>query len=96
MRRLYFLVPDVNSASSIVDELLLARIEERRIHIAARDHHPLQEANLPANQKAALLMLEDDQLQEAVGLYRSQVGGGDGRGRDGRGGGPGRGGPFGR
>ncbi len=47
MRRLYFLVPDVNSASSIVDELLLARIEERRIHIAARDHHPLQEANLP-------------------------------------------------
>ena len=47
MRRLYFLVPDVTSASSIVDELLLARVEERRIHIAARDHHPLQEANLP-------------------------------------------------
>ncbi len=47
MRRLYFLVPDVASASSIVDELLLARVEERRIHIAARDHHPLQEANLP-------------------------------------------------
>ena len=47
MRRLYFLVPDINSASAIVDELLLARIEERRIHIAAKDHHALQEAHLP-------------------------------------------------
>jgi hypothetical protein len=47
MRRLYFLLPDVNSAKAIVDELLLARIEERHIHIAAADHHALLEANLP-------------------------------------------------
>ncbi|MGB5260664.1 MAG: DUF1269 domain-containing protein [Gammaproteobacteria bacterium] len=47
MRRLYFLVPDVDSAKVIVDELLLARIEERHIHIAASDHHVLTEANLP-------------------------------------------------
>jgi hypothetical protein len=47
MRRLYFLLPDVNSAKSIVDELLLARIEERNIHIAAADHHALLKANLP-------------------------------------------------
>jgi len=47
MRRLYFLVPTVESASQIVDELLLARIEERHIHIAAKDHHALEEANLP-------------------------------------------------
>lgn len=47
MRRLYFLLPDIQSASTIVDELLLARIEERRIHIVAKDHHQLQQANLP-------------------------------------------------
>ncbi len=47
MRRLYFLIPTIDSAKTIVDELLLARIEERHIHIAAGDHHALTEANLP-------------------------------------------------
>src|SRR5512147_878508 len=47
MRRLYFLLPGIESAKTIVDELLLARIEERHIHIAAADHHALSEANLP-------------------------------------------------
>jgi hypothetical protein len=47
MRRLYFLVPDVESAAKIVDELLLARVEERHIHIVAKDHVSLEEANLP-------------------------------------------------
>jgi hypothetical protein len=47
MRRLYFLLPDIKSAQAIVDELLLARIEERHIHIAAADHHALLKANLP-------------------------------------------------
>ncbi|MGD2055877.1 MAG: DUF1269 domain-containing protein [Gammaproteobacteria bacterium] len=47
MRRLYFLLPNVDSAKPIVDELLLARIEERHIHIAAADHHALTEAHLP-------------------------------------------------
>ena len=47
MRRLYFLIPSVESAKTIVDELLLARIEQRHIHIAAADHHALLEANLP-------------------------------------------------
>lgn len=47
MRRLYFLIPTVSSAKLIVDELLLARIEERHIHIAARDHHALLESHLP-------------------------------------------------
>jgi hypothetical protein len=47
MRRLYFLIPTVESAKAIVDELLLARIEQRHIHIAASDHHALLEANLP-------------------------------------------------
>ncbi|MCK5480110.1 MAG: DUF1269 domain-containing protein [Gammaproteobacteria bacterium] len=47
MRRLYFLIPNIDSAKTIVDELLLARIEQRHIHIAAADHHALLEANLP-------------------------------------------------
>ncbi len=47
MRRLYFLIPNVDSAKTIVDELLLARIEQRHIHIAAADHHALLDANLP-------------------------------------------------
>ena len=36
-RRLYFLLPNTRSARQIVDELLLARIEERHIHALARD-----------------------------------------------------------
>jgi hypothetical protein len=56
MRRLYFLLPDIISAKAIVDELLLARIEERHIHIAAADHHALTEANLP---EASLLQESD-------------------------------------
>ena len=47
MRRLYFLIPGIDSAKTIVDELLLARIEERHIHIASADHHALTEAHLP-------------------------------------------------
>lgn len=47
MRRLYFLVPNIDSGKQIVDELLLARVEARHIHIAAKDHHALLEADLP-------------------------------------------------
>jgi len=47
MRRLYFLVPAVESAAQIVDELLLARVDERHIHIVGKDHHAMHEANLP-------------------------------------------------
>jgi hypothetical protein len=56
MRRLYFLIPNVDSAKTIVDELLLARVEERHIHIAAKDHHALTEAHLP---EANLLQASD-------------------------------------
>jgi hypothetical protein len=56
MRRLYFLIPSIDSAKTIVDELLLARVEERHIHIAAADHHALLEANLP---EAGLLQESD-------------------------------------
>ncbi|RRQ21570.1 DUF1269 domain-containing protein [Thiohalobacter thiocyanaticus] len=45
MRRLYFLAPDVKTAKTIVDELLLARIEVRYIHVLAREGTPM--ADLP-------------------------------------------------
>ncbi len=72
MQRLYFLLPDLETASAVVDELLLARIEERRIHIAAKDHYPLQQANLPDSN-----LLQDSDFIPAVekGLA---VGGGTG------------------
>ena len=43
MRRIYFLVPTVAAAKAIVDELLLARIEERHIHIVAREGTELED-----------------------------------------------------
>ncbi len=67
MRRLYFLLPNVESAKTIVDELLLARIEERHMHIAAADHHALIDANLPE----ANLLQESDfipAVERGVGI----------------------------
>jgi len=49
MRRLYFLLPGLEVTHKVVDELLLARVEERHIHIIAREGTPLKdlpEANL--------------------------------------------------
>jgi hypothetical protein len=66
------MVPDIKSASAIVDELLLARIEERKIHIAAKDHHALNEAHLP---EANLLQETDFIPAVEKGL---SVGGGTG------------------
>lgn len=37
MKRLYFVLPDHDSAKQLVDDLLLARIEERHIHVIARE-----------------------------------------------------------
>ena len=54
MRRIYFLVPDVDVAKRIVDELLLARIEERHLHLLAKRGTPLED--LP---EASLLQKTD-------------------------------------
>jgi uncharacterized membrane protein len=43
LRRIYFLVPNVTAAKAIVDELLLARVEERHIHVVAREGTPLED-----------------------------------------------------
>ena len=54
MRRIYFLVPDIATAKRIVDELLLARIEERHLHVLAKRGTPLED--LP---EASLLQKSD-------------------------------------
>jgi hypothetical protein len=40
-RRLYFIMPDLPSARKMMDDLLLARIEERHIHVLARRGTPM-------------------------------------------------------
>lgn len=45
MRRIYFLAPNIETSKKIVDDLLLARIEERHIHVLAKRGTPLE--NLP-------------------------------------------------
>jgi len=45
MRRIYFLVQDIGISKQIVDELLLARVEERHIHVVAKRGTPME--NLP-------------------------------------------------
>lgn len=45
MKRIYFLVPNIKVAKKFVDNLLLARVEERRIHVLAKRGTPLE--NLP-------------------------------------------------
>jgi hypothetical protein len=43
LRRIYFLVPTVATAKAIVDELLLVRIDERHMHIVAREGTPVED-----------------------------------------------------
>lgn len=54
MRRIYFLIPDLETANKVSDELLLARIDERHIHVIAREGAEL--GDLP---KASLLQTSD-------------------------------------
>ena len=57
MRRLYFLLPDVATARTVVDELLLARIEERHIHVIAKEGVALEDA--PKGVVTGLLLDEE-------------------------------------
>ena len=42
-RRLYFLVPEIKTAKNIVDELLVARIPEKHIHVIAKEGTQLED-----------------------------------------------------
>lgn len=43
MRRLYFLLPNVKTTRDVVHELLLSHVEERHIHVVAREGTPLED-----------------------------------------------------
>jgi hypothetical protein len=64
-RRLYFLVPNLEIATKVVEDLLLARIEERHIHVIAKRGTPL--GDLP---EASLLQKTDflPAVERAVAL----------------------------
>ncbi len=61
-RRLYFMLPDVGSARSMLDELLLARVDERHMHFYAR------EGMLPAD------MPEANSFQKTDLIHGAEVG----------------------
>lgn len=54
MRRLYFLMPDVTTTHNLVNELLLSHVEERKIHVIAKEGTPMED--LP---EASLLQKSD-------------------------------------
>ena len=43
MRRLYFVLPDMKTAHTVVDELLLKRIASNHIHVMAKDDADLED-----------------------------------------------------
>jgi len=43
MRRIYFLLPNVEVARNVVDELLLSRIDEHHIHVIAKEGTPMED-----------------------------------------------------
>ncbi|WP_338768331.1 DUF1269 domain-containing protein [Massilia sp. METH4] len=58
-RRLYYVLPDIPSARAMLDELLLARIEERHIRFLAR------EGSLPDDMPGCSFMLKTDLVHGA-------------------------------
>lgn len=42
MKRIYFMLPNKDTAKKIVDELLLSRVEERHIHVLAKRGTPME------------------------------------------------------
>lgn len=54
MRRLYFLMPDISVTHNLVNELLLSHVEERYIHVIAKEGTPMED--LP---EATLLQKSD-------------------------------------
>jgi hypothetical protein len=69
-RRLYFVLPDVDSARRTADDLLLARVEDRRMHFLARRGTDLGELR-----PAGYLMKGDALHGAGVGLGLGVLGG---------------------
>ena len=43
MHRLYFLMPNITVTHNLVNELLLSHVEERYIHVIAKEGTPMEE-----------------------------------------------------
>ena len=69
-RRLYFLLPDVECARRTADDLLLARVEHRRMHFLARRGTDLAELH-----EAGYLMKSDLLHGAGLGLGLGALGG---------------------
>lgn len=69
-RRLYFVLPDVQSARRTADDLLLARVEDRHMHFLARRGTDLAELH-----EAGYLMKTDLLHGAGVGLGLGALGG---------------------
>jgi hypothetical protein len=69
-RRLYFLLPDVESARRTADDLLLARVEDRHMHFLARRGTDLAELH-----EAGYLIKTDFLHGAGVGLGLGALGG---------------------
>ncbi len=63
-RRLYWLLPDVESARRSVDDLLLARIEDRHMHVLAR-----RGTDLKSLHEASVLQKTDVRHAAGRGLF---------------------------
>ncbi|CAN0620709.1 conserved protein of unknown function [Burkholderia multivorans] len=57
MRRIYVLLPSVEVAKAVVDELLVKRIEWRHIHVVANDKVPLQDLPQASIKQSSDLLL---------------------------------------
>jgi len=67
-RRLYYLLPDIPSARTMLDELLLARIDEGHIHFMAR------EGTLPDDMPGCSFALKTDLVHGAqVGIVMGAI-----------------------
>jgi len=69
-RRLYFLLPDVASATRTADDLLLARVEDRHMHCLARRGTDLGELH-----EASYLLKTDLMRGAALGLVLGALAG---------------------
>jgi hypothetical protein len=69
-RRLYFLLPDVESATRSANDLLLARVEDRHMHFLARRGTDLGELH-----EASYFIKTDFMRGAGIGLFLGALGG---------------------
>ena len=69
-RRLYFLLPDVDSATRTANDLLLARVEDRHMHFLAKRGTDLGELH-----EASYLLKTDLMRGAGIGLFIGALGG---------------------